>query len=1479
MHTFFTEQMDYIFFIYGLAFFLLSVVCLLLRQQSRTTIPWHWLGLFGLIHGVNEWLDMLAIALGDNAIFQWSRLVIMAVSFICLMEFGRSSCQQMKCLRLGRWVYVLLLALALPNLAAGMPGLNAGLRYALGLLGGLWTAWAMAQVARREERGGAALRWAAALMAAYAVAAGLVTPKAAFFPAAVLNHDSFLKFAHFPIQLVRGLLACGIALFVGIYREEVLADARSKTRVRSLLAAVAVVVLILASGWFLADWTGRQEETKQRDLLISMAQQTALTIDTDKLKELTATDADRGSWLYQRLKTKLMTMRGVLADVRFMYLMRRAGDQIVFLADSEKPGSQDESPPGQVYYEASPAISEVFTSGKVQVEGPVSDRWGSWVSGYAPLFNGRTGEVLAVLGVDRSASDYRAFPARERLKVIGLMAVLCLAALLAFAYHLRYGAFLSKLSTGLEVDRLLQWGTAGIVILIGLSLTAFAFFKLRSASLDAFETTFMQRAVGRANVVAGALEGQGRLMDGLRSLFMSSDEVERAEFSYYARSLIKGVPVQAVEWIPKVPDAERSTYEDRARRELGRDFFITEKVSDGKIVPAKKRDEYFPVYYLEPLFGNGAALGFDMASEPVRKAAMEKARDTGQAVATAPMGLVQQPGEMSGVLLFMPVYGKGAAPQNVEERRHDLRGFVLGVYNATEFLKTSFSRMPAEGLVCLVEDMGAVPASRVLYRHVPRLGKIDWEHLIKKFVMPIDMADREWRITIAPGTAFIRANLSSAYLLWLPAGILLTAVLAFYLNMLMLSRYRAEQLVRRRTAELRQREESYHRQFLDNSAAMLLVDPSDGAILEANRAAGLFYGYPDAYFKKMRISDINVLPTAQIQHAMEKVMSGAERRFEFRHRLQNGAVRDVEVSSSPVLFNGRMVLHSIIHDITERKTAEKLLVEARLHLEEEVRERTEELKQANAELRIEIEERQEAIRQLQEANRKADEASRLKSQFVATVSHEMRTPLNGIIGFAELLENVRDPERIREMSRTIVHESEILLGLVNDILDRAKIEAGKLVLNWEVVDIRVLVDRLCKPFELRLAGAAVKLVVDIAEDVPRAFISDRLRIGQVMTNLLNNAVKFTPQGSVTLKIEKTPGTGGRTGLRFSVIDTGVGIPAEKQHLIFQRFAQVDGELSRRFGGVGLGVSIAKGLVELMGGEIGFESCVGSGTTFWFTLEVDTTDAPAPYKANEVALPVGHNGSGRVLVAEDYPPNQEIVRMHLEGAGYAVQVVGDGQTALDLCSLEEFRLILMDIQMPDMDGYEATRRMRERGGWLKDVPILGFTANADNKTFDECLAIGMNGVIVKPIRREAFLAEIGKWLQASRPQLSQVTTGKPETAIGPAPAAVMDYEAAVREFGGNVGLLKEVARRFLLQARQQMDKMTAALVLGDAASIGSEGHKIKGASANLTAMRLAKLAGEVESRGKAGNLDGMAGLLEDLRRELAALDEFINKRKA
>lgn len=855
MSEFFLGRMDYIFFVYGLAFMLLFAVCVSLPKRHATHIPWNFLGLFGLIHGVNEWLDMLALSLGDSDPFRWGRIAILAASFICLLEFGRLTCERLKSVRIGRWIYLPLLLAIFSEVPAGMSGLNVAVRYSLGLTGGLWAALALWLISRKSKDGTWAVALAAVAMAVYAMAAGFVVPQTVLLSAATVNQDSFLKIAGFPVQLLRGFSACVIAVMIWCYHEELCVkkdDPQTARQEKNLAGGMVLgLVLVLAFGWFWTGLAGQKENISQRTKLFYVSQQVVTTVDSELAKGLDGSPADLENPAYQALKSRLQHLHNAITSARCLYLMREVEGNIVFLADSEPIGSKDESSPGQIYNEATPKLRGVFASGKGVVDDPMTDRWGAWISAFMPLNDGRTGKLVAVLGVDQSAHDFNLAVALARFKGIIFIGLICLSVLLVFIFWQRFSEAFRQSQEGKKKDLMLQWGIAAIVALIGAILTMSLFLEMRRNAWDSFQTTFMQRAISRAQNVSQELERQLDRLDGLRRFLDSQDFVERNEFSQYAAPLLKGVPIRALEWIPRVGREERLFYESSAKQDGMDGFRISEKDAQGRRIPALDRKEYFPVYYLEPLKGNEAAMGFDLASDPIRRAAMERSRDTGRPVATPPLALVQEGQKSTGVLVFMPVYPKDLPRHTVEQRRKSLKGFVLAVYNADEFLKGIYSKMPPEGLACLIEDLAAPADSRVLYRHVVRDGTVDWDRPLRKYEMPLEMPDRQWRVTIVPGTAFIKRYLSKAYWWILPLGLFLTVLVTAFLNFLSTARYRAEGLVKSRTEELniekealRKREEDFHL-LLDSMAEAVYGIDLEGRCTFCNPACLRMIGHKD----------------------------------------------------------------------------------------------------------------------------------------------------------------------------------------------------------------------------------------------------------------------------------------------------------------------------------------------------------------------------------------------------------------------------------------------------------------------------------------------------------------------------------------------------------------------------------------------------------------------------------------------------------
>ncbi len=409
--------------------------------------------------------------------------------------------------------------------------------------------------------------------------------------------------------------------------------------------------------------------------------------------------------------------------------------------------------------------------------------------------------------------------------------------------------------------------------------------------------------------------------------------------------------------------------------------------------------------------------------------------------------------------------------------------------------------------------------------------------------------------------------------------------------------------------------------------------------------------------------------------------------------------------------------------------SQKALLEHRGLLEKRIKERTD---------------------QLEEAMRSAQAASQAKSEFLANISHELRTPMNGVLGMLDIALDRKVSPELKEQLQTAQSCAFSLLSLLNDILDLSKIEAGKMTLEEIPFDMRVLLADCIKAHQPKAAENSVSLRAEVASDVPQQIIGDPLRIRQIIANLVSNAVKFTEHGSVDVRVAGEFIPRGQFQLQITVQDSGMGIPPDKLLYIFDKFTQADGSITRRFGGTGLGLAIIRSLVDLHGGEVHVQSELGRGTTFVVTLKCETDVATgASQEARLAAIPQstpGASGSpARILVVEDNHVNQKVVTAVLRKRGFSIELANDGQEALDkLEKSATFDLVLMDVQMPVLDGLEATRLIRKDPRW-DGLPIIAMTAHAMNGDKERCLEAGMNGYISKPVHPSHLLSTVDEFL--------------------------------------------------------------------------------------------------------------------------------------
>ena len=780
----------------------------------------------------------------------------------------------------------------------------------------------------------------------------------------------------------------------------------------------------------------------------------------------------------------------------------------------------------------------------------------------------------------------------------------------------------------------------------------------------------------------------------------------------------------------------------------------------------------------------------------------------------------------------------------------------------------------------------------------------------------------------------------------------------------------------------------FHREIIQKISEGVLVQDTNGNITFANRAAAKMLGYvPQELVGKSWRAIVPSDQHAIVEAADERLKKGDTDQYELELLHKDGSRVTVLTSCHHRIADGEMIgTLAVFTDITAQKDAESALESANEALEY-------------------------AVLRANELAVAAEKANQAKSEFLANMSHEIRTPMNGIIGMTDLaLGTDLTPEQ-REYLTAVQTSAEALLGLINDILDFSKIEAGKLELEDVEFNLRDIIEKLADILSQRAIQKNLEFLIFVHPDITTNVRGDPLRLRQILVNLVGNAVKFTDEGEVSVEVVELERDENTVKFQISVADTGIGIPPEKQDLIFETFSQADSSTTRKYGGTGLGLAISKQLVEMMGGKIWVESEPGQGSAFKFTIvlsiaktksaeAIDTTPlrdkrilviddnatgrhilrtmltawqcipdeapdgatgidmlrhaldsglrydvvlldvvmphlsgidvlhtirhtsglenipvvmlsmvntlgmvtgrrdlnwaayvtkpikqaellhallvavgaaTPTEIQTEEVSLKSAIDKSAlRILLVEDNEINRRLATAMLAREGYHLQTAENGKVALDMLAENTFDLILMDVQMPEMDGIEATAAIRQTPQWAH-IPIIAMTAHAMKGDRERFLAAGMDDYVTKPIRAKEVTAAIER--QAER---IQPTPTPPDTEETPAPVVslpvtdILDPTAPLEWLGGDVDAFLELLSFFLDESTGYLDDLAAAIAAEDANAVDQIAHKTKGAAANMGAERVRAAAFALEKMGKSGDLSEATAALETLRAEVAAL---------
>lgn len=613
----------------------------------------------------------------------------------------------------------------------------------------------------------------------------------------------------------------------------------------------------------------------------------------------------------------------------------------------------------------------------------------------------------------------------------------------------------------------------------------------------------------------------------------------------------------------------------------------------------------------------------------------------------------------------------------------------------------------------------------------------------------------------------------------------------------------------------------------------------------------------------------------QIANRLRERMQGAEGGlFAFHALCRTGRVFPAMAYTALVMENGRVLgLRGLVLDITEQKRTER------------------ELRTANQQL-------ERATAQAQDLASQAERASAAKTEFLAAMSHELRTPLNGVIGMADLLLDTSLSEEQRGYAELVRLSGESLLNVVNSILDFSKIEAHELTSTPIPFDLHAHLTELAASFGIRAQKKHLTFSCETERNVPRFAYGDACRLRQILTNLLDNAIKFTSNGQVTLHVTVLETCKEHVTLRFAVRDTGIGIPHDKLHLVFEKFTQLDSSTTRRYGGTGLGLALSKNLAELLGGTIGVESTVGAGSEFWFTARLaavghghreseaveasrDAETKPAPTTA---PTPTLAPATRRVLLAEDSPMAQKVLLGLLRADGLVVDGTANGKEALAALAKNHYDLVLMDVEMPEMGGLETTRRVRagEAGAHNSHIPIVAMTGYSDPDDRDGCLSAGMNGHIAKPITRAELSALIAKWLPLSASRETPAPSHEPPANASSPPSCpstqgppIFNVSALLERLMGDRSLAGIVVRGFLEDIPRQLSTLQLVLDRGDIVLASRQIHSIRGAAATVGGEALAQLTADLDHLSGSLDLEALRSRREEIEWHVEQLQKAMS----
>jgi PAS domain S-box-containing protein len=1367
---FFQIQMDYVFFIYGLGFLLLTGVCLCLLNTGDKRLPWLWLCLFGFLHGIHEWLDMAVIGLGDSPAFMNVRLVILVASFMSLVEFGRRSVSG-RSIYSRAWIYVPLIAAVIPGwFLARSIGLNITAKYSLGVAGGLYVAFrvwrACSNISGASSR---SLRVLGVILGVYAVTQ-VIVPPAAFSPALLVNTSTFLAVMGIPVQIVRAVLAlCSAACLWKYWTVEPLyfdpAEyfSERKRTVPVMICFISGVVLMIA-GWSVTQYAGNRADELGRQSLLDAVVATGSAIDTGHLRSLSGTQGDLANPDYQTIRGHIKLVRQNVKKLSHVYLMGVRDNKVYFLTDSGSAAGTDNVLPGGIYDVASRKLLNSFVTGLPFTEGPLSDQRGTWVSALVPVRDPETGNVLAVLGMDVDWNIWKTAIAASRLNalvIVGCLWIIFIGGFMVYQFgllarqRLSYSERLLSFVVKAIGDGVILANHEGKVIRLNSAaekMTGWSAADALGCPLrDVFCPVDVKTRQPDRHLLNRVPEGSEKKNQVVERMLISKDGIERV-ININVAALPINDSVRTQGWVFAFYDVSAQYVAKEALRESENKLaniidFLPDATAvidiDGNVIFWNHAMELMTGVSKNDILGKGDHV-YTIPFYGDRRGQLLDLIDKSDSEIELQYKFIRRTGNSLYAEAFAPALygGKGAYIAVIGAPLIDAAGNRIG---AIESIRDISERANIEEAVlektAMLEAQVRVAPDGILIIDENNKRILSNHRVVELFNVPPEIWNNKDETALLTHMARLSKDPDE----------FLRRVMYLYDHPNEISReeieMRSGMTVDRYSAPVVGKDGKYYGRiwrFLDITGRKL----AEEAVRQSQRRmGGIIESHPDAIVvidQEMKVIAWNkamenmtgvrktdIIGKGDYEYAIpfygERCKTLIDLVFEdtglFKDKYVNvrreGTTLYGEVyapqtyrgkgaylwgTASPLFDEQGNVIGAIetIRDVTERKRFEEILKNARTE---------------------------------------AEAANAAKSEFLANMSHEIRTPMNSIIGYSELLRDMPLGEAQREYVDSIYSSGVTLLALINDILDISKIEARQVALENIDFNLEDLVENTIRIIRGRIVNDNVELFYAMDPALPRYVKGDMTRIRQIMLNLLSNAVKFTERGEILIMVQPARGAAGKDAnelfVEISVQDSGIGIPADKQPMLFDAFTQVDASTTRKYGGTGLGLSICKRLAELMDGSISVQSEVGKGSTFMCVLKL--LRGQPPERQAGVPASAADLADKKILIIADKMHVQYQLEQYCSDLGLVVCAkVNAAAAAFEWLSQSGIipEAIIANMYDFDTNGVGLVNEIRKHPGYAQ-VKLIAVINEAKPGTSFLSKEFGFNGHIPKPVLRSDF----------------------------------------------------------------------------------------------------------------------------------------------